>query len=455
MGYLFISYSHKDRKYVSLLASRLEQEGFSVWIDERLDYGSEWPLELQQRLDACDALILVMTPRSLASKWVQNELNRAVRKEKPLFPLLLEGDEPWLSVESTQMVDVTGGTLPDDKFFDRLAEVTRQEKGRGKQLPLSSSPASSRPKVNRRLTGILSLVLGLVVLLLLALWAFSRSGWLPSVVTTQSGKPVTALPAEISSTFTTGLSNTSPAAPSGWESFISLLLAWPSTACGPWVIPDQFDPQADPQAFLAWFSSQAGKHALKTLPVIPMSGLGTDLATFSDIRVVNLIPTSLVTGSGWILLGNTLRVTVTAQPVGSHINAVEEAYPCGAASGNPRNFNPVALEQRPFYTLAASTDAADSFTLQPGELEIFSLPLKCSAPGIYAFRFDISYQYRGDSGTFSADSPSDLICPQSVTIWKVLNSKNSNTYDQVVGRTDFTWDGSGYQVSKTETAPTP
>ncbi|HEX5807171.1 MAG TPA: toll/interleukin-1 receptor domain-containing protein, partial [Anaerolineales bacterium] len=102
MGHVFISYSHKDTGYAHALASELQGKGFDVWIDERLDYGSQWPHEVQKQLDSCSAFILIMSPRAYASEWVQSELQRAKRKIKPVFPLLLEGDEPWLSVESTQ-----------------------------------------------------------------------------------------------------------------------------------------------------------------------------------------------------------------------------------------------------------------------------------------------------------------------------------------------------------------
>ena len=94
MGHIFVSYSHKDTTYAHGLADHLRNMGFDIWMDERLDYGSQWPLEIQKQLDACDAFILIMTPRSFASDWVQSELQRAKRKLKPIFPLLLEGDEP-------------------------------------------------------------------------------------------------------------------------------------------------------------------------------------------------------------------------------------------------------------------------------------------------------------------------------------------------------------------------
>jgi formylglycine-generating enzyme required for sulfatase activity len=64
-----------------------------------------------------------MTPRAFASEWVQNELQRARRKSKPVFPILLEGDEPWLSVESRQFYDVRGGELPDERFYSALEQA--------------------------------------------------------------------------------------------------------------------------------------------------------------------------------------------------------------------------------------------------------------------------------------------------------------------------------------------
>ena len=132
MGHIFISYSHKDTTYAHGLADHLRNMGFDTWIDERLDYGSQWPHEIQRQLDSCDAFILIMTPRSFASDWVQSELQRAKRKLKPIFPLLLEGDEPWLSVESTQYYDVRGGKFPDTRFYSAIKRVVSS----GKDIPM-------------------------------------------------------------------------------------------------------------------------------------------------------------------------------------------------------------------------------------------------------------------------------------------------------------------------------
>lgn len=120
MGYIFISYSHKDKDYVHSLAETLRQNGFEIWIDNRIDYGIQWAPEIQQQLDNCDAFILVASENSFQSEWVQHEVTRAQRKKKPFFPLLLSGDT-WLSIESVQYVDVKDGNLPPQKFYENLA----------------------------------------------------------------------------------------------------------------------------------------------------------------------------------------------------------------------------------------------------------------------------------------------------------------------------------------------
>ncbi len=149
MGHIFISYSHKDTTYAHGLADHLGSMGFDVWMDERLDYGSQWPHEIQKQLDSCDAFILIMTPRSFASDWVQSELQRAKRKRKPIFPLLMEGEEPWLAVESTQYYDVRNGKLPDDEFYSDLKQALSLRKT---GPALSQSPPSNK-KARNRLAG--------------------------------------------------------------------------------------------------------------------------------------------------------------------------------------------------------------------------------------------------------------------------------------------------------------
>jgi hypothetical protein len=127
MGYIFISYSHKDKSYVHTLANTLKAKGFEVWVDDRINYGEHWPKVIQQQLDGCESFIVVVSENSYESEWVQNEVARAKRKKKPFFPILLNGD-PWLSVEVTQYVDIRDGSLLPKKFYDRLSQVQEGKK---------------------------------------------------------------------------------------------------------------------------------------------------------------------------------------------------------------------------------------------------------------------------------------------------------------------------------------
>ena len=139
MGHIFISYSHKDKVYVHRLQEALQDEGFDVWIDDRIDYGTRWPKVIQDQLDACDAFIVVVSENSYELEWVQNEVARAKRKGKPFFSLLLNGDL-WLSVEVTQYVDVRNRKLPPPKFYERLAKFTLRNIVSSLPKPINTQP---------------------------------------------------------------------------------------------------------------------------------------------------------------------------------------------------------------------------------------------------------------------------------------------------------------------------
>ncbi|WP_204152150.1 GUN4 domain-containing protein [Leptolyngbya sp. CCY15150] len=122
MSFIFISYSREDVAYIKRLVQALQQYELPVWLDEHTDDGTIWTHVLQEKVEACQAFLVVMTPRSYASSWVQSEVTYALELKKRIFPLLLEGNR-WLSVSALQTVDVTNGELPPDKFFDGLCKL--------------------------------------------------------------------------------------------------------------------------------------------------------------------------------------------------------------------------------------------------------------------------------------------------------------------------------------------
>ena len=45
---IFISYSRQDSAYVEKLIAAFEGRGLSVWLDNRIDYGTAWQHEIEQ-----------------------------------------------------------------------------------------------------------------------------------------------------------------------------------------------------------------------------------------------------------------------------------------------------------------------------------------------------------------------------------------------------------------------
>jgi hypothetical protein len=154
MSFIFISYSRQDQTYVDLLVQALESHRLPVWIDQRINYGSRWPQEIEDHLERCQVFLLVMSPRSKESHWVQCELDRALKRNKPIFPLLLEGDH-WLQVGIIQATNVVGNKLPPAGFFEAVrdcfttgvdtAESLSVQAVAAEQISTSSAPPQAKP----------------------------------------------------------------------------------------------------------------------------------------------------------------------------------------------------------------------------------------------------------------------------------------------------------------------
>lgn len=125
MSHIFISYSRDDLAFARYLRALLSQEGFSVWMDERgLSAGMNWWKEIERNIDHCAAFLVIMSPSSDESMYVNNEILRALDQKKTLFPVLLSG-QPFSLLASVQYEDLRAGLnakLPQ-RFISNLREV--------------------------------------------------------------------------------------------------------------------------------------------------------------------------------------------------------------------------------------------------------------------------------------------------------------------------------------------
>jgi TIR domain len=121
MAHVFISYSKKNRDYARKLADYLLKIGFDVWIDDRINFGAHWMRSIYEAIDKCAAFIVIMTPESAESDWVEKEYAYAELRGKPIFPLLLSG-EVFPNFATIQYYQVNSKRLPPAAFIKQLTE---------------------------------------------------------------------------------------------------------------------------------------------------------------------------------------------------------------------------------------------------------------------------------------------------------------------------------------------
>lgn len=71
----------------------LRAKGLEVWTDENLKPGTRsWKNAIQNALESANCLVVIFSPHSKQSEWVQEEMNYAEAQDIRIFPILAKGD---------------------------------------------------------------------------------------------------------------------------------------------------------------------------------------------------------------------------------------------------------------------------------------------------------------------------------------------------------------------------
>jgi hypothetical protein len=104
----FLSYARADASFALRLAGDLRAAGAAVWVDQLDIRPSErWDRSLEAALRACDGVLVVLSPRSVASENVMDEVGFAIDQRKELIPVLHERCDVPIRISRFQHVDFT------------------------------------------------------------------------------------------------------------------------------------------------------------------------------------------------------------------------------------------------------------------------------------------------------------------------------------------------------------
>lgn len=127
MSHIFISYSRKDLTdsdgVIKNLVARLRRN-FHIWIDKaELKAGTNWKQALESAISSSSALLLLLSPNSLDSEWVESEIDTARAKGKPVIPFVYRATNLPFGLSSTHAIFYETDDHPLEKLEQALQAV--------------------------------------------------------------------------------------------------------------------------------------------------------------------------------------------------------------------------------------------------------------------------------------------------------------------------------------------
>src|SRR5947207_15448218 len=86
----FFSYSRSDSAFVLKLAKDLRDAGAELWLDQLdIKAGSRWDASIEAALNASTCIIVILSPASVGSNNVMDEVSFALENGKTVIPVMI------------------------------------------------------------------------------------------------------------------------------------------------------------------------------------------------------------------------------------------------------------------------------------------------------------------------------------------------------------------------------
>ena len=102
----FFSYSRHDSAFALRLAEDLKAAGASVWMDQLdISPGQEWDSAIEHAVTRSPRMLLILSPASVESRNVRNEIAFALDEQKTIIPVLYQDCAIPLQLRRIQHID--------------------------------------------------------------------------------------------------------------------------------------------------------------------------------------------------------------------------------------------------------------------------------------------------------------------------------------------------------------
>jgi len=129
MADIFLSYKRADASHAAKIVALLENEGWSVWWDDRISAGDYWNAEIAREIGATRCVVVIWSPNSIdpsKAHWVHEEAHNG-RGRGILVPVTIEGVVPPLGFTLVQARNLSrwDGATRHGAAADFLADVRK------------------------------------------------------------------------------------------------------------------------------------------------------------------------------------------------------------------------------------------------------------------------------------------------------------------------------------------
>ncbi len=150
--YIFVSYAHLDREQVYADIERLHDEGHRIWYDEGIRGGADWADTLAWAIENATQFLLFLSPRSMASENVLDEIHWARESRVPIVPLWLEAVAlpRSLGFRLGRQHGIEKFRMEPDQYRDALDDALEPATRRGSAAAAPARPAAAEAELEPR-----------------------------------------------------------------------------------------------------------------------------------------------------------------------------------------------------------------------------------------------------------------------------------------------------------------